>query len=235
MNDTLEVSEEYLKEYLELSNTYDRFYDFEKNVLKKSIMQIEKYTPLKIKYEKIKNKSYLNSKIVGIKFHIVDNVRSNLSKQTNELLKGYEDLFVKYNKIWDYTLNALSKKGYEYVKKNIAYTVLHRKDNMDRYIVEALKYNHYENRLKNRVAKFSETHKLVFHEEKYYASLADLHTEFFKIIANLNLFYLTQVDTFYRELYKLKKYNELEYIDNQIAVFIEYNGEYQSRMFVFEK
>ena len=43
------------------------------------------------------------------------------------------------------------------------------------------------------------------------------------------------MDTFYRELYKLKKYNELEYIDNQIAVFIEYNGEYQSRMFVFEK
>ncbi len=235
INDTLEVSEEYLKEYLELSNTYDRFYDFEKNVLKKSIAQIEKYTPLKIKYEKIKNKSYLNSKIVGIKFYIIDNVRSNLSKQTNELLKGYEDLFVKYNKIWDYTLSVLSKKGYEYVKKNISYTILHRKDNMDRYIVEALKYNHYDNRLKNRVAKFSETHKLVFDEEKHYASLADLHTEFFKIIANLNLFYLTQVDTFYRELYKLKKYNELEYIDNQIAVFIEYNGEYQSRMFVFEK
>lgn len=235
INDTLEVSEEFLKEYLELSNTYDRFYDFEKNVLKKSIFQIEKYTSLKITYEKVKNKSYLNSKIIGIKFHIVDNIRSNLSKQTNELLKGIEHLFVKYNKIWDYTLNVLSKKGYEFVKKNINYTTLHKTENLDRYIIEALKYNYYDNRLKNRTDKFRETHKLIFHEERVFKSLSDLHSEFFKIIANLNLFYLTQIDIFYKELYKLKKYNELEFIDNKIAIFIEYNGEYHSRIFVFEK
>lgn len=235
INDTLEVSEEFLKEFLELSNTYDRFYDFEKNILKKSISQIEKYTSLKITYEKIKNKSYLNSKIVGIKFHIIDNIKSNLSKQTNELLKGIEHLLVKYNKIWDYTLNILSKKGYEYTRRNINYTTLHKTDNLDRYIIEALKYNYYDNRLKNRTDKFKETHKLIFHEERIFNSLSDLHNEFFKIIANLNLFYLTQIDTFYKELYKLKKYNELEFIDNKIAIFIEYNGEYHSRIFVFEK
>lgn len=54
------------KEILKIT-TYERFYDFELNVLKKLKEDIEEHTPYLFDYEKIKSGDYKNSKIESIK------------------------------------------------------------------------------------------------------------------------------------------------------------------------
>ncbi|MCR2042680.1 replication initiation protein [Anaerosalibacter massiliensis] len=55
-----------LREYLGIEEEYERFYDFERSVLKVSKKEINKFTDIKINYEKIKK----GRKIIAIKFTI---------------------------------------------------------------------------------------------------------------------------------------------------------------------
>ena len=82
----MEISVEDLKESIEV-DSYSRFYDFEKFILKTIAADIEENTPYIIFYDKIKSGSSVNNKIVSLSFIITNKNFYANSKFAIELLE----------------------------------------------------------------------------------------------------------------------------------------------------
>lgn len=82
----MEISVEELKESIEV-DSYARFYDFEKFILKTIVFDIEKNTPYIVFYDKIKTGSSVNNKIVSLSFIITNKNFYANSKFAIEILE----------------------------------------------------------------------------------------------------------------------------------------------------
>ncbi|WP_374123609.1 replication initiation protein [Leptotrichia hongkongensis] len=118
---TLPVS--LVKTYLNANDKYERFFDFEKYILKKAILDINTFTDFSIEYEKIKEHKKATNKITSISFYI------NKSKQSykpfdNKIYKMLEPIKEKISnpeEIYHLFVLYVSKRGYKYVYDNINY------------------------------------------------------------------------------------------------------------------
>lgn len=238
LNRSLEISISKLKAILNLTDSYDRFFDFEKLILKPAFNEIAKVTKKNIEYKKIKNIDASNSKIIGLLLEIRDINEQEKINSTNTLIEIFEKNIISLEnkqEIWNLIFNTIDDKGAEYIKKNIQYTIEHsQKNNIFLFLTEALTLDYYTNRYKNKIAKFSETFKQIEHIEKKYESIAQLHSDLFKILANLKFNYLTLNPHFLKSLQNLRIVHELEYFDNDFIIFAEYNSTGNSYISLFE-
>ena len=145
------------------------------------------------------------------------------------------------------------------MKKNIDYAKLHYKGNFEIFLIEAVKYDYFKNRFSKIILPFKEKYKLIFSLEKRFDSFPELYENLFEIMSGTNLFHLTQmapifretynlmesgyinqkeqpkIAPFYKELLNLKSFNEFKYEDEKFIIFIEYNKNYDSFIYIFEK
>ena len=143
---TLPVS--IVKTYLNANDKYERFFDFEKYILKKAILDINTFTDFSIEYEKIKEHKKATNKITSISFYI------NKSKQSykpfdNKIYKMLEPIKEKISnpeEIYHLFVLYVSKRGYKYVYDNINY-VKNSKD-FEKNLKKALMLNLASNKLK---------------------------------------------------------------------------------------
>lgn len=143
---TLPVS--LVKTYLNANNKYERFFDFEKYILKKAILDINTFTDFSIEYEKIKEHKKATNKITSISFYI------NKSKQSykpfdNKIYKMLEPIKEKISnpeEIYHLFVLYVSKRGYKYVYDNINYAK-NSKD-FEKNLKKALMLNLASNKLK---------------------------------------------------------------------------------------
>ena len=143
---TLPVS--LVKTYLNANDKYERFFDFEKYILKKAIMDINTFTDFSIEYEKIKEHKKATNKITSISFYI------NKSKQSykpfdNKIYKMLEPIKEKISnpeEIYHLFVIYVSKRGYKYVYYNINYAK-NSKD-FEKNLKKALMLNLASNKLK---------------------------------------------------------------------------------------
>ena len=143
---TLPVS--LVKTYLNANDKYERFFDFEKYILKKAILDINTFTDFSIEYEKIKEYKKATNKITSISFYI------NKSKQSykpfdNKIYKMLEPIKEKISnpeEIYHLFVLYVSKRGYKYVYDNINYAK-NSKD-FEKNLKKALMLNLASNKLK---------------------------------------------------------------------------------------
>ena len=143
---TLPVS--LVKTYLNTNDKYERFFDFEKYILKKAILDINTFTDFSIEYEKIKEHKKATNKITSISFYI------NKSKQSykpfdNKIYKMLEPIKEKISnpeEIYHLFVLYVSKRGYKYVYDNINYAK-NSKD-FEKNLKKALMLNLASNKLK---------------------------------------------------------------------------------------
>lgn len=98
----LNISMETLRDILEIQETYDRFYDIEKNLLKPIFKDLTTIGELNIKYEKDKIGEYKSAKILGIK--IIKNYdcpEKNVVKPIFTLTKTFKNLFELHNELME--------------------------------------------------------------------------------------------------------------------------------------
>lgn len=87
-----EYSIEELKKLFGVENDYyERFYDFEKNIIKPIINDINKSSNLEIYYEKIKSGSGKTNKIKSLNFSFVDTKKAKISNDTNLLIHSIKN------------------------------------------------------------------------------------------------------------------------------------------------
>ena len=145
---TLPVS--LVKTYLNANDKYERFFDFEKYILKKAILDINTFTDFSIEYEKIKEHKKATNKITSISFSI------NKSKQSykpfdNKIYKMLELIKEKISnpeEIYHLFVLYVSKRGYKYVYDNINYAKNSFSEDFEKNLKKALMLNLASNNLK---------------------------------------------------------------------------------------
>ena len=142
-NDTV-ITLERLKEMFDTGDKYERFFDFEKQVLKKAIETINLFSDIKVTYEKIKVGEHVNNKVEKIRFKIVDNSKTSEEKSRHlvqninsimDLIKNdVKDFHSTYELIKKYIL----KRNYDYVYTNVLFTKKQFKNNVEKQLKKVL-------------------------------------------------------------------------------------------------
>ena len=137
-----------VKTYLNANDKYERFFDFEKYILKKAILDINTFTEFSVEYEKIKEYKKATNKIISIKFFI-NKSRQSYKPYDNKIYKMLELIKEKISnpeEIYHLFVLYVTKRGYKYVYDNINY-VKNSKD-FEKNLKKALMLNLASNKLK---------------------------------------------------------------------------------------
>lgn len=148
----LNMSIDELRDVLEIKETYERFYDIEKNILKPIFKDLNGVGELKVSYEKEKVGNYKSAKILGIQiikeYEVSDSselkpiftltkIFKNLFELHSELMEIYKKLKGESSYISNYHFNSkLLVKIYNiksdetlvYTYKEFTFKILYRKD-----------------------------------------------------------------------------------------------------------
>lgn len=133
-----EMSLEQLKKFFFLEESYDRFYDFEKNILKPVVEDINSFTEYYLTYDKIKNKS---NRIEKIKFKGTNKYSKYIRKKANELLYSVRDYIDDFSLVYNEIYINLMRKGYNYVNNNLIYCLENYKDNFSENFKKIMEEN----------------------------------------------------------------------------------------------
>ncbi|MGL4989019.1 MAG: hypothetical protein ACRC5F_07240 [Cetobacterium sp.] len=113
---SFEVKLEDFKDILASDNKYERFFDFEKNLIKPLIKDLE-YS-YKIKYEKIKSGLNQNNKIVSIKFLFENEVfESNDDMKLKSILFMIKSDIHDISEVYSILKNGIQNHGYDITYK----------------------------------------------------------------------------------------------------------------------
>ena len=159
---SIEISLDNLRRYLNLEESYERFFDFEKKILIPSLKEIENFTSYKILYSKIKNSISTNARVKAIRFNIIQNSDDKSENDISilyKLVKPFAQNLFTLQKFISYQANFYS---YQYLKKNIEYSLLHSKNNLDSFLVEAIKYDWVNTKFKEKLQEYSKKYSLIF-------------------------------------------------------------------------
>lgn len=110
-----EIEIDKLRKILEVEDdTYNRFYDLEKYIIKPAIENITNLdSNLSITYEKIKNGSGKNSKISSIKICFLNKYFENLHNNTNNIISHFSKYIKDFKNIYDLISQNLKIIPYE--------------------------------------------------------------------------------------------------------------------------
>ena len=145
---TLPVS--LVKMYLNTDNKYERFFDFEKYILKKAISDINTFTDFSVEYEKIKESKKATNKIISINFFI-NKSRQSYKPYDNKIYKMLELIKEKISnpeEIYHLFVLYVTKRGYKYVYDNIDYVKNSFSEDFEKNLKKSLMLNLASNNLK---------------------------------------------------------------------------------------
>lgn len=217
---SIEVSLEELRDIFEVSeDSYDRFFDFEKNILKPLVEKVNGYSNFVIEYEKIKKGENKNNKVIGIKFKIHNIEIEKNRGETNYLTQIIKNMITDYQEIWESVNLAIQHYGFESTKRNILFLKENGLEISDSDI---------KNYLKNDGRNIEEILKISDHiliKEKY-SIYKDVAT-FVKIIYDTIIAYDFYYSLNFNFLSVIKNYKEgenLYYKDSTFVVFGNYKN-----------
>ena len=110
-----------LKNILNAETSYERFYDFEKYILKKAIEDIVTFSKYNLSYYKMKTGKNINNKVTAIKFILNNEKPGNyfdVKHAANKLLNLVKTKIININEIYELILLYIIKRNYEYVLIN---------------------------------------------------------------------------------------------------------------------
>ncbi len=222
---TLPVS--LVKTYLNANDKYERFFDFEKYILKKAILDINAFTDFSIEYEKIKEHKKATNKITSISFSI------NKSKQSykpfdNKIYKMLELIKEKISnpeEIYHLFVLYVSKRGYKYVYDNINYAK--NSEDFEKNLKKALMLNLASNNLKLfvNVSKTVKSPIVLFYTLT--RKLNKIKRHYPKIEELMNNFKLKNIDS----ISYFNDNDSFEFSNKYIRIFVKY---YSSKKSIIE-
>lgn len=234
-------------------NKYERFFDFEKLILKPSIKEIEKYTNLKVSYTKLKQNNKKNEKVIGILFNIKDVLNEILDKKVKKISILIQPYCKNYDIIIKFIKKELDKKTFNYILENTQYALMHPKNNFELSLISAIKYNSYKNEFYKKVQSYLDKYTIITYESILLKSKTDFSNLFIKelnkhdidslskvipFLKNLfDLFYNSvtlptsiKENRFYKDIFlSLDKTNEFVFKESNIIILGEYNGTLNSK------
>ena len=220
-----------LKNILNAETSYERFYDFEKYILKKAIEDIVTFSKYNLSYYKMKTGKNINNKVTAIKFILNNKKPGNyfdVKHAANELLNLVKANITNINEMYELILLYIVKRNYDYVFINIKYVLANYTDNIEKHLKRSLLYD---------LGNTEKTDKYTLYVE----DIAHFKTPF---ILQMNLWrHLNKVSSeipdyddvnrlyysdFFKKIIKLKDKEEFDFTNDSVRIFIKYNVKEES-------
>ncbi|MBC2851481.1 replication initiation protein [Cetobacterium sp. 8H] len=115
-NESLYIEIETLRSIFEIENSYDRFFDIEKNLLKPILKDLETIANLNLTYDKVKNGVNKNSKILGLTFKKI-NLKISSPKESEPVYRStklFKNLFELHTEILNIFKKFKDEESYNY-------------------------------------------------------------------------------------------------------------------------
>ena len=205
----LEISLEELKSYLNIEESYDRFFDFEHKILVPALKEIEEFLLYKVEYSKIKESNSKNSKIKGIRFDIIQTADNNREKNLTLLFELFNPFAKNEKLLQEFITKQSFLYSFNYLKRNIEYSLLHSCKNLDSFLIEAIEKDYVNTRFKNKFKDFSKQYTLISNLNQNFTSLDDFRDNIFKEIDKKKLSELSILVKFMKSSFQLFKNNFL--------------------------
>lgn len=257
---SIEIALEDLKSYLNIDDSYDRFFDFERKILIPSLKEIEEFVSYKIEYSKIKDSLSRNGRVKGVRFDIIQTPDNKREKNLSLL---YELIipFAKNSEILkEFIKNQSVFHSFNYLKNNIEYSLLHSGQNFDSFLIEVIKNDYVNTRFKNKVKNYAEKYILISNINQNFTTLDDFKTRVLKEINDKKIHELSLILKFFKhsldkiennfyqnevlmksEIYsifykELKEINECTFENKKIIIIAEFNDTCSnSNLAIFKK
>lgn len=224
----IEIELEELKDLLEIANdSYERFFDFEKNILKPLIKDLE--IPYKIEYDKIKMGSNLNNKVIGIEFKFKEQ-----DLQTDDDMRLKSILFMikgdidDISEVYKILKNGIKDHGYETTYRT-CFKVKQRYKSINMSFDEVLKISFKKLDLKDI--------EPIVVVKKYFSSPKELRKTFMNelekvkpgVILDTSFF----CEKFLQDFILLKEDKILSFRNSEISLFINWKQSGESIIKIF--
>ena len=221
---TLPVS--LVKMYLNTDNKYERFFDFEKHILKKAISDINTFTDFSVEYEKIKESKKATNKIISINFFI-NKSRQSYKPYDNKIYKMLELIKEKISnpeEIYHLFVLYVTKRGYKYVYDNIDYVKNSFSEDFEKNLKKSLMLNLASNNLKLfvNVSKFVKSPIVLFYTLT--RKLNKIKRHYPKIEELIHNFKLRNIDS----ISYFNDKDSFEFSNKHIRIFVKYYSDKKS-------
>ena len=226
---TLPVS--LVKTYLNADDKYERFFDFEKHILKKAVLDINTFTDFSVEYEKIKECKKATNKIISINFSI------NKSKQS---YKPYDNKIYKMlglikkkisnpEEIYHLFVLYVAKRGYKYVYDNINYAKNSFPEDFEKNLKKALMLNLASNKLKLYVNELKTVKSPIVLFYTLTRKLNKIKRHYPKIEELMYNFKLKNIDS----ISYFKDNDSFEFSNKYIRIFVKYYSDKKSTIEIY--
>ena len=205
----LEISLEELKSYLNIEESYDRFFDFEHKILVPALKEIEEFLLYKVEYSKIKESNSKNSKIKGIRFDIIQTADNNREKNLTLLFELFNPFAKNEKLLQEFITKQSFFYSFNYLKRNIEYSLLHSCKNLDSFLIESIEKDYVNTRFKTKFKNFSKQYTLISNLNQNFTSLDDFRDNIFKEIDKKKLSELSLLVKFMTSSFQLFRNNFL--------------------------
>ena len=215
-----------VKIYLNADNKYERFFDFEKHILKKAIMDINTFTDFSVKYEKIKESGKPTNKIVSINFFITKS-RQPYSPYDNTIYKMLELIKEKISnpeEIYRLFILYVAKRGYKYVYDNINHVKNSFSEDFEKNLKKALMLNLASDNLKLYVSEFKTVKSPIVLFYTLTRKLNEIKRYYPKIEELLRTFKLKDIDS----ISYFKDNDSFDFSNEYIKIFVRYYSDKKS-------
>ena len=215
-----------VKTYLNANDKYERFFDFEKYILKKAVLDINTFTDFSVEYEKIKECKKATNKIISINFSI------NKSKQSykpydNKIYKMLELIKKKISnpeEIYHLFVLYVAKRGYKYVYDNINYAKNSFPEDFEKNLKKALMLNLASNSLKLYVNELKTVKSPIVLFYTLTRKLNKIKRHYPKIEELMRNFKLKNIDS----ISYFKDNDSFEFSNKYIRIFVKYYSDKKS-------
>lgn len=217
---SFEISLEKIKELFQMTDSYGRFYDFEKNILSLAIDEINTFSEYHIDYEKIKNGDGKTNRIISLKFFFYNKHVEEIQKNANELMSLIKEKVNNFDLILSAIQNHLESFDYKYVKDNLVFSLEHYEGDFDSFFIDALENNYVSTHFELKTREADKKYNLLIDVAAHFSNIFKLESELYKQLSKLKFHYDFE---FVSVLHQLKTKNTLEFSNEQIKVFVEFN------------
>lgn len=225
-----EISVKAIRELFELTDSYERFYDFEKNVLEAVINEINNYSEYSLTYEKVKINDGKTNRVSAIIFYVCNKNLERIQKESNKLFALIKEYVDDFDLVLSNIKKYLEEFDYKYVKENLQFSVQHYEEKFDDFFLNSLEKNYVATYFQMKTNETDKKYNLIVDHNKYYSSVFKLESELYKQLSNLKFYYDFE---FISILHQLKTKNKIEYSDDRIKIFVEYNKHSNSHIKIY--
>lgn len=215
----MDISLKSLKELFSIDlESYTRFFDFDKYVLKPILDEIFTIDDFSISYEKIKTGDSKTNKILGLRFKISDIKSKEREENLNKLINFIKDEIEDFNLIYNILSRSLEEYSYDYILKNLEFAIKNPKVSFDKFLINSIEKN-YSSMDYNDIYGGS---NLIYDEEKIFDNISKFQNTIYDYMIGKNLYYSFNIN-FLNAIKNIKTKENLLFSDKNFKIIGTFN------------